>query len=232
MAYTYAEFKEKLSDIVRDDANKLTPEEKDRHIQEAVRIYSRHRPREVVKDITGDGTYDYAITTHLTSWVKDFSVIKKIEYPADRREPEYVDQDEDWVLYEKEAGQYIHFLDDTPPATEKIRVTYTAPHILSDAQNTIPEIDQDAVCELAASLCSGALASVYAHAIDSTISADSVDHKSKSEQFASRARAQKKIYTDHVGIKEGDVPAASAVKGFDFDYPDGSPRLTHPKKYR
>jgi len=232
MAYTYAQFKSKVSEIVQDDAAKLLTTERDNFIQEALRmVYSKHRPREVVKDITGDGTYDYSIATNLTSWVKGFSIIISIEYPADEREPEYIEED-DWIIYEKEAGQYIRFLFDTPLATEKIRVIYTALHILSETQNTIPESDQDAVCNLAASLCSGALASAYAEASDSTITADSVDHKSKSQEFSSRAKIQKQTYLNHIGIKEGEVPPASAVKDLDVDYPWGGDRLTHPKKWR
>lgn len=231
MPYTYAEFKERVFDIVRDDANKLIPEEKERFIQEAVRIYSKHRPREIVKDIAGDGTYDYSIATNLTSWVKGFSLIKSIEFPADEREPSYLDED-DWIIYEKEAGQYIRFLSDTPAATQKIRAIYTALHVLSDSQNTIPESDQDAICNLAASLCSGALASIYAQTSDSTITADSVDHRSKSQEFSSRAKIQKQTYLNHLGLKEGDIAPASAMKDLDVNYPWGEDRLTHPKKWR
>ena len=305
MSYTYSEFKEKVLDIVRDDASKLTTEEKERHLQEAVRIYSKHRPREVVKDITGDGTYDYSIATHLISWIKGFSIVKSIEYPAGEREPSYLDEDEFIAPYEKEDGQYIRLLEDAPAATETMRVIYTALHVLSskivsgtfsfsstdnsmnratgsfitagifvgnkittpsannpgpltvksvaalkvifletiateiaaaitiEAQaNTIPESDQDAVCNLAASLCSGALASAYAQVSDSTITADSVDHKSKSQEYASRAKAQKQNYMNHLGLKEGDVAAASVVKDLDLDYPWGGDRLTHPRKSR
>ncbi len=231
MGYTYAEFGSKVSEIVHDDADKLSPAERDNFIQEAVKIYSRDRPLEVVKDITGDGGYNYAIATNLTSWVKGFSIIKSIEYPADEREPSYLDED-DFLVYEKEDGQYIRLLEDTPAATEKARVIYTALHVLSDLTNTIPESDQDAICNLAASLCSGALASIYAHTSDSTITADSVDHRSKSQEFSSRAKMQKQNYLNHLGMKEGDVPPASAVKNLDIEYPWGEERLTHPKKWR
>lgn len=227
----YAQIKDKVDQTVKDTAAKFAPTERDSFIQEAVKIYSRHRPRLVVKDITGSGTYDYSITTSLTSWVKDFSVIKSIEYPADERDPLYVDED-DWIIYEKEAGQYLRFLQDEPSATEKIRVVYTALHILSETQNTIPAIDEDALCNLAASLCSGALASIYAQTSDSTITADSVDHRSKSQEYNARAREQKKLYMDHLGIKDGNVAPASAVKDLDIGYPGGGDRLTHPKKRR
>ena len=73
-------------------------------LQEAIKVYSRHRPRIIIKDITGAATYDYAIATNLTSWVKGFSFIKSLEYPADERIPIYLDEgaDEDFFIYEKE----------------------------------------------------------------------------------------------------------------------------------
>ena len=57
MAYTYTQFKTKVGEIVQDAASKLSTTERDNFIQEAVKIYSKHRPRNVVKDITGDGLH-------------------------------------------------------------------------------------------------------------------------------------------------------------------------------
>jgi hypothetical protein len=305
MAYKYNDFKDKVSEIIRDDAGKLSTTERDNYIQEGVKIYNAHRPREIVKDITGDGTYYYAIATHLGSWAKGFSRVKSIEYPADEREPSYLEEGEEFSVYEKEDGQYIRFFKDVPLATEKARIVYTALHILSNKiisgtfsfasadnslnrtagsfltdglfpgnkiwtpsannpgpftiksvaalkvifweavitaiaaaitieadANTIPEIDQDALCEIAASLCSGALAQAYAQTSDATIGADSVNYRTKSQEYAARAKAQKQIYLDHLGLKEGDVAPASVIKNFDIGYPDGTDRLTHPRKLR
>ena len=309
MPYTYTQFKSKVSEIVQDDAAKLSTSERDNFIQEAVKIYSKHRPRDVVREIAGDGTYDYALS-NMKAWVKGFSIIKQIEYPANQRDPEYVDED-DFIIIEKATGQFLRFLVDSPPATETIRVVHTALHALIDAvitvsiatpavvsyaghglnpgdafqfattgalptglaaattyyvisagltsnvfelsatpggsaintsgtqsgthtlrMNTIPAIDEDAVANLAASLCSGALASNYAQTSDSTITADSVDHKSKGQEYASRARIQEQNYLNHIGLKKGDVAPASIVKDFDIDYPWGGDRLTHPRKNR
>ena len=310
--YTLTQFKTRVGEILQDDAGKLTATEIANNLQEALKTYSKHRPRTIIKEITGDGTYDYSITTHLIAWIKGFSIIESIEFPANEQTPEYLD-DNAWMILEKQIGEYIRFLEDTPSATETIRVAYTALHILIDATvtisiatpgvvsyvdhkleagtpikfattgalptgltagvtyyviiagltanafevsatpggaavntsgtqsgvqsvqvNTIPASDEDAVANLAASLCSGALASAYAQTGDSTITADSVDHKSKSEQYAARAREQKKVYLNHIGIKEGEseVSPASVVKDLDVDYPWGGDRLTHPKKWR
>ncbi len=227
----YAQIKDKVDQTVKDTAGKLDPTERDNFIQEAVKIYSKHRPREVVKDIAGANAYDYSIGTNLASWIDDFSIIKSIEYPADQRDPQYIDED-DFIIYKKESDLFIRFLADTPQATEKIRVTYTALHILSEALNTIPLVDQDAVCNLAASLCSGALASYYAQTSDSTIGADSVNYRTKSQEYSSRAKDQKKLYMDHLGLKDGDVAPASVRKAVDVTYPGGADRLTHPRKWR
>ncbi len=310
--YTLTQFKTRVDEIVQDDAAKLTTTEKANYLLEAIKQYSKHRPREIVRDITGTGAYDYAVATYLTSWVKGFSIIKSIEYPADKRTPVYLEESDDWIIYEKETGQILRLINDTPATTEVIRVLYTALHILVDATvtisiaspavisyadhklkpgdavkfattgalptglvagttyyvitagltanafevaatqggaainasgtqsgaqsvqvNTIPASDEDAIANLAASFCSEALASAYAHMIDSTITADSVDHKSKSQEFAARAKAKKRIYMDFLGIKEGEVvPAVSVTKDYDINYPWGDDRLTHPKKWR
>ena len=227
----YAQIKDKVDQTVKDTAAKLTPIERDNFIQEAVKAYSKHRPREVVKDITGAGTYDYSIGTNLASWIDDFSIIKSIEYPADQRTPEYVDED-DYLIYRKETDLFIRFLADSPTASQKIRVMYTALHILSEALNTVPLGDQDALCNLAASLCSQALASFYAQTSDPTIGADSVNYRSKSQEYGSRAKDQKKLYMDHLGLKDGDVAPASVRKAVDVTYPGGADRLTHPRKWR
>jgi hypothetical protein len=227
----YSQIQAKVSDTVRDDAGKLGESQRDGFIQEAVKIYSKHRPREVVKDITGAGAYDCSIGTNLVSWIDDFSIIKSIEYPADQRDPQYVDED-DFLIYRKETDLFIRFLADTPQATQKIRVTYTALHVLSGALNTIPLGDQDALCNLAASLCSQALASYYAQTSDPTIGADSVNYRTKSQEYNSRAKEQKKLYMDHLGLKDGDVAPASLRKAVDVTYPGGADRLTHPRKSR
>jgi len=227
----YAQIKDKVDQTVKDMAGSLGPTERDNFIQEAVKIYSKHRPREVVKDITGAGTYDYSIATNLASWIEDFSIVKSIEYPADQRDPQYVDED-DTLIYRKESDLFIRFLLDSPSASQKIRVTYTALHLLSETQCTIPLGDQDALCNMAASLCSQALASYYAQTSDSTITADSVDHRSKSQEYNSRAKDQKKLYMDHLGLKDGDVAPASVRKVVDVTYPGGADRLTHPRKNR
>jgi hypothetical protein len=121
----------------------------------------------------------------------------------------------------------IRFLSDKPTATEDLRVTYTALHTCTDAACTVKTADTEAVQALAAAIFCEMLATYYAQAGDSTISADSVDHKSKGAEYSARARVYRKMYQDHLGIKEGERIAASVTADWDANTSWGLDGLTH-----
>ncbi|MCE5212991.1 MAG: hypothetical protein LLG40_15725 [Deltaproteobacteria bacterium] len=202
-------------------------------ITKAVRRYSIDKPLIVAEDETGNGSFDYALTL-LSYFTDGFSSIKKVEYPVDDAdETADVLQDDAWMIYHKPAGNYLRFLEDQPASTETIRITYTALHICNDTQCTIPASDEDAVQMLAAAGFCDMLATYYAQTSDSTIMADSVDHKSKAAEYAARARAYRKEYFDHMGIKDGQtVGAASVTRDQDAKTSHGLDHVTHPRKWR
>jgi hypothetical protein len=213
-------------EIPLDEADKILA------IDMAARTYSKHRPRVVVEDETGAGTFDYAITA-LAAWSDGFSVIKQIEFPVDDTdETADVLDDDEWQVYSKPAGDYIRFLEDTPAATESFRVTYTAPHSITDAASTVKAADNEAVQALAAAIFCEMLATYFAQNQDSTISADSVDHKSKAAEYTARARVYRKMYFDHMGIKEGERIAASITTDLDPQRSWGTDGVTHRDKSR
>ncbi len=198
----------------------------------AVKEHSRHNPQILVQDITGAGTFDYALSG-LTYYSDGFSQVRSVEYPVDDTDetPDIL-VDSGWMIYQKPAGKYLRFLEDSPSATESIRVTYTALHTCTDSASTIQEIDDEAVQSLASSKFCEMLATYYAQTGDSSMAADSVDHKSKSSEYSSRARLYRKMYYDHIGTKEGSVIAASATIDWDNSPSWGTDRATHPKRYR
>ena len=67
---------------------------------------------------------------------------------------------------------------------------------------TIPEGDFFAVCNKAACLFCRSIAERYARTSDSTITADSVNHASRSQLFADRAKEFCKLYDDHMSINK------------------------------
>ncbi len=202
-------------------------------IGQAVKIYSRHRPRIVTEDEVGAAAFDYPLTA-LAEWSDGLSRIQQVEYPVDDTAPEAQTLDKDaWTIYSKPAGDCLRFLEDEPAADETFRVTYTALHTCTDTACTVKAIDEEAVQALAAALYCEILSTWFAQNQDSTIQADVVEHTSKSRDFAARAKAFEKIYRKHLGLKDDDtVRPAAAVADMDMKYPGGSERLTHPRSSR
>ena len=198
----------------------------------AIKEHSKHRPLLVVEDESGDGGFDYAVTA-LASWSDGFSIIKKVEYPVDDTDetPDILQEDA-WMMYQKPEGECLRFLEDKPPATEEFRVTYTALHTCTDSACTVGTFDEEAVQALCAAFFCDMLAAYYAQSQDSTIDADSVDHTSRSREYAARAKTYRKAYFDHLGIKEGRAPAASVTRDQDKKGSWTSDKLTHKAKYR
>jgi len=169
----------------------------------------------------------------LDYWSDGFSVIRQVEYPVDDDDetPDIL-QDDEWMIYEKPAGKYLRFLEDEPAATEDIRVTYTALHTCTDEDCTVEDADDEAVEALAASKYCEMLATAYAQNQESTLQADTVDHKSKAGEYSTRARVYRKMYLNHIGVEDGKTPAASVTKDQDLAGSWGSDRITHPAKKR
>jgi hypothetical protein len=202
-------------------------------ISKAVKRYSLDRPVELAEDESGDGGYDYPLTL-LASWIEGFSAIKKIEYPitADLYDNANILTDDAWMIYRKPAGKVIRFLEDQPKTTETMRITYTTLHQCDDTQCTVPDADAEAVQILAAAGFCDMLATYFAQDQDSTIKADSVDHKSKSADYAARAKVYRQQYFNHLGIQEGQVVPAGTTRAVQPRPSWRSDQLTHPRKYR
>lgn len=201
-------------------------------INKAVKKYSADAPREVIEDEVGTGGFDYA-TALLSYWSDKFSVIKKVEYPVDDTdETANILADDAWIIYKKPAGTCLRFLEDNPAANESIRITYTALHVCDDIQSTIPPVDEEAVQMLAAAEFCDMLATYFAQTQDSTIQADSVDHKSKAAEYSARARTYRKGYFDHLGIVAGSVAPASVTRDQDAKTSWRGDGMTHPRKFR
>ena len=199
-----------------------------------LKTHSRYRPREIVEKIDGDGGFDYKLSTKLSYWEEDFSVIRKVEYPVDDTDQtaDILNEDE-WEIYHKPDGYYLRFKEDDPDTDEDIRVTYTTFHVCTMTANaTISNYDIEAVKILGASLLCEMLATYYSQSQDSTIDADSVDHSSKQRDYTQRAKALRLLYFKHLGMNEGGIKASSLHMEWDKDASWGSQKLTHKPKYR
>jgi hypothetical protein len=198
----------------------------DRHITAALERYSKHKPAVTVVDMAGNGTHDYAIPA---GWVDEFSSLVSIEYPVGDVPESLLDED-DYKIYQTTSAKKVRLINDVPPVGVSFRVSFTIPRTAI----TVPAGDVDAVAWLAASLCLEELANAFAQTGDSTIAADVVNYRSKSSEFAARAKRLMQLYKEHMGLKDGDTaPAAAVIRDFEQKkYPGGLDRLTHPRGAR
>lgn len=188
----------------KDSPGDLLPDDFNGNILEALKRYTKARPLELVADIVGNAGHDYDLPA---GWSQELSTIVSIEYPIGNIPETYVDRD-DHKIYATPTGRKIRLIADKPPVTASFRATFTGLH----TEATLPEIDTEAVANLAASLCCRQLAQRYAGTSDPTIGADVVNYRSKGDEFARRAKELETLYKQAIGIKADDTtPAAMAI---------------------
>lgn len=214
------------SRLIRDDSGRIDQDDLDDAIEQAVVQYSKDRPRKLVEDVTADGSTWLDLPE---SWQDGISALVSLEYPVGEDPLSYL---EEFDIYQGPEAEQIYLHGEAPADGAAVRATFTVLHeVVADA-DSIPITDRQAVCCLAASLLCEQLATAYAGDRDSTILSDSVDHQSKSRDFATRANQLRKRYTDFIGIE--DKTAAPAGEFVDWDGADsrGQDRLFHPRRYR
>jgi hypothetical protein len=93
------------------------------------------------------------------------------------------------------------------------------------------------VVDFAASLAADKLASFYVGTGDSTIQADVVNYRSKSQEMLNVSKKLRKRYFDHMGIDESDLGNDEQVPALAFgnqylEQNSGVDRLVHDKYSR
>lgn len=221
-----ADFQGLVTDLTRDDAGKVSVAQRDAALAQAVKRYSQDRPRDKVEDINGLGTQRLNLPA---GWQDGFSALKLIEYPIGNVPPTLVPQG-DTSLYQTPTGWQIQLRNAVAAGAANVRATYTIEHVLDAGSDTIPANHRTPVAAWAAADLCEQLASFYAGQSDSTIQADAVDHKSKSAEFAARARSLRKRYTDALGVDDRRNTATGVVVPLTDRDSRGQPRLTHPHR--
>lgn len=217
-----------VTELVRDDAGKVTVAERDRAIVAAVLRYSSDKPRTKVEDLTPESSQVLPLPA---SWEDAFSVLLELEHPIGDVPPTLIKQDR-YGLYQAPAATKIQVVDGVAVAANSVRATFTIKHQVDVAVDTIPLQHREPVaCWAAASLCDQ-LAAFYSSGVDSTIQADSVDGRSRAQEYSARARTLRKRYLDEIGVEEKKGAPAGVVVNLDFPDSRGEDRLTHGRAYR
>lgn len=210
--------------------DELSTAQKTANVLQALKEYSRHVPNKLTVDISGDGSYEYALPA---GWVNDFSSILQVEYPAgESQDPgDAIIPPEQYGEYRTAVARVLRFYGITPAAGYTIRITFTAPHAATAA--TIFANDFDAVCSLASAYCCFDLARRYSQDSESFISADSVDRRTKADKYLGVGKSLVNEFAIHFGLnKETEIAAASGTKNLDLFFPGKIDFITHPSEER
>lgn len=125
-------------------------------ILQALRIFDADRPnRRIVDSILAtagfrqplaeymDGMVTVPAMTGLTGadiFIEDFSRMATVWFPYDKTTQGITPlEDDDWRVVKDPAGTFLEFLTMTPAAAETVRLEFTSPHELTEAEDTVAD---------------------------------------------------------------------------------------------
>lgn len=196
-----------IASLVPDAADGLTQGDRDQALAAAVARYSQDRPRELYETVAVVLPSNFLQLP--AAWEPGFSKIARIEHPLGESPPRYLSA-EAWELTRTALGQRI-WVEELPAAGAEFGILFTAAHQVDGGADTVPQTDRVAVACFAASLLCEQLASLAAGQGHPTIDADAVDWRSKSGEFAARARKFAERYYHHLGLEPKRNVAAGVV---------------------
>lgn len=222
-------YRQQIGNLIRDQTEEIQSADLNRLISRAVDVFSLASPREIVIDKTGDGsTYEWAVPS---DWEDGFSEIIKVEYPAGltgERTLQEIDED-DYIVVRTATDTYKwRLLYLTPSSGNTVRFTYSARHYVTETETTIPnEAEENKIVSLATSFAFRAIAAYYAHTIEPTQSADTVEHKDRAEKFGALADKYEEMSGLAHVLKESVDGPAFGFKRIPSELTTGEAPMTH-----
>lgn len=213
---TIADYRARVLSVVQDTRPELTQTaitgDIDRAILAALAQFQQARPRERVVQVTGTGTFDYALdggSPIVSDWKPGLSAVVELIYPwatTDQRPPRL--EADDYAEIVTNVGRYLRFLNAQPSTAEKFLLTYSTVHTVDASSSTVNEADEEALIQLSAAHTFRKLAAVDSTKIDSQIQADSAN-RTMAEVYLTLARHHESVYKTLMG--GGDVPVGVGV---------------------
>lgn len=198
MSKNYTDYDSNVKALCKDGSRIFGPEDYSTAIDNALSIYSRHKPRKVVQAFTSDGTRLFALPTY---WDDELSADTfRVEYPVDSAASQEVMLDaEAVILYNTPTGYMLRFRaeesgDEVPANGIAFRLHYTGLHALSASENTIPDSHFQAFSKLAASELLRMMAVRVSQNSSGNITDGSANYQSKESSLLSLAKQYREDY--------------------------------------
>lgn len=195
------DYQQLVDNLVRDQSGTTTSTDRDRAISLAVARYSADAPRELLEDLL------WAASGYLgpmpAGWL-DGAYLVKAEHPIGDQPPSFIELS----IYRSPDGLALA-APEALGAGAEVRVSYSAPHILTTTPepiDTIPAIHREAVGSYAAHLLCKQLAAHYSADRETSINADGSNTESRARNYAARARDYRGAYYAGIGKVDPQAP--------------------------
>jgi len=222
-----------IDSLVKDEAKKLTIEDKVQSLNNALTDYGKDKPYIVSKLVTANGNSEYLISDILGGlWTNEYSVITSIEsnmYKFDKNE---------YLIYDdgsKQDGTNLK-LKFNKNINNDFIVRFSAMRkipINGPPNFPVSNYTFNNIVLLGAVYQCLMLGSVFAQSIDSTISADAVNYSEKTNKYITLAKTYYKRYCLNVfGSEEpiNTIQAAVVTQDIDVKTALNTPHLFHSRR--
>lgn len=235
MSVTYQSGIELAKVSLREDGNRLKPNDWILISEQAALHFSKDSPREMVASVTGNGTKTYTLTGTITTWVNRFSYIQKIEYPLNSDPVAYLPID-DFMIYKSDTDtEQLKLKNVAPSAAQTFLLHYISNHTFSSTSTTTTIDDQDKIIFsiLMAYYAAMAMYSDFLKPNRSSLPNDSVDFSQKAKDMSDLAALLLKKYTELLSGKTETLKSyATFTKDFDMVGRYGNSYFTVPEENR
>ena len=226
---TLTTLRDEVKRRVKDTALKFSDADKEAFVLEAVKQYSRDKPRLRDAELTGDGSAQQFVIP--TGWTDGFSVVQQVEYPIDNYPPLFLDLQDNVIIMQKAGVPKVILSKLVLGSGEKARIFYFTPHTVDGSSSTLPVPDEEAVVNLACSFLCRGLSAYYAEETETTLTIDVASRKSQADSFNMQSDRFSRLYKEQ--IEGGDIQTGDIIHhDIDMRAQGGFPLLFHPSEDR
>ncbi len=128
---TFQEARDGLDALLKDGKGNLSPDDRDKALENAARTFSRRFPLKVATPIDGDNGFEYDLPS---TYIDGFSTISDVIKPwdVDNQDPPRLER-KDWRLFDGPSGLKFRFTRETSSVGDQFLLVYTVPHTVAAA---------------------------------------------------------------------------------------------------